>query len=495
MTELTLSSHGIVPDTHARKSGRDFPFSDVVGQNDLKLALLLVAIDPTIGGVLISGEHGTGKSTAARGVAALLPQTPQGEPAPFVELPLGATEDRVLGALARAEGGVLYVDEVNLLPDPIVDLLLNAAGGGRVSAERDGISAAQGARFILIGTLDLDEGELRPQFVDRFGLCVQVRGLDTPDERIVAIRRRLQFDDSPMSVLEAGQDGERVLRERVVAARARLGELLIADAHLESVAALSIGHHLGGIRGDIAVIKAARALAAWQNAPAILDEHIGRGGELALPHRTVRRGNQALAMHQGAVLTAPVEQQEGRSMGRRHVLFLVDASGSPATQRRLELAKGAALGLLTSGGQRREEVALMAFRGSGTDLVLPFTRHIANIEAALNEMHTGGRTPLARGLLDAAPLLHGRDAALLVLLTDGCANVSIDGKDPWVEALAAAALRTSCAGALVIDCEPGPIAPGRPRMLAEALGAQCVALDSMDGAALTVRIRELLENL
>src|SRR5580698_2886157 len=182
----------------------EFPFSAVVGQEDLKLALLLVAIDPSIGGVLITGERGTAKSSAARGLAALLPETVEGNAAPFVELPLGATEDRVVGSLdiskvlqdgstqlrsgllARADGGVLYVDEVNLLPDHIVDLLLDAAAGGRVTIERDGISAGEPARFVLVGTMNPEEGELRPQLVDRFGLCVPVRGLPEHHTRIAA---------------------------------------------------------------------------------------------------------------------------------------------------------------------------------------------------------------------------------------------------------------------------------------------------------------------
>src|SRR5580693_7240846 len=197
----------------------DFPFSAIVGQDDLKLALVLTAIDPLIGGVLISGERGTAKSTAARGLAALLPRTAQGKAAPFVELPLGATEDRVIGSLdiskalrdgntelrsgllARADGGVLYVDEVNLLPDHIVDLLLDAAASGWVAVERDGISAGEAARFMLVGTMNPEEGELRPQFVDRFGLYVQVRGLNDHDLRIAAIRQRLAFDDAPEKVL------------------------------------------------------------------------------------------------------------------------------------------------------------------------------------------------------------------------------------------------------------------------------------------------------
>jgi magnesium chelatase subunit D len=625
----------------------DFPFSAVVGQDDLKLALLLAAVDPTIGGVLITGERGTAKSTAARGLAALLPKTAEGKAAPFVELPLGATEDRVVGSidisqvlqdgrselrsglLARADGGVLYVDEVNLLPDHIVDLLLDAAAGGWVTVERDGISAGEPARFVLVGTMNPEEGELRPQFVDRFGLCVQIRGLAVRETRIAAIRQRLSFDDQPASVLEALQPAEQALRDGIAAARERLAALEITDAHLAVVAVISTEHGLDGIRGDLAIIKAARALAAWEAAPAIHEQHIRRASQLALSHRTRRRksrGQQrapanlgppdpplagadtegepaaapgaqpqpplkpqpqlqpqpkpqlqpqlqphhgiepppagatprlqaappaadheavrlvtdvidreavgrrgaqssgaqrvagvvpfeltgtlaisqtlAAAAGRGArvgqhgvrLAASDLRQHERRSPGLCHVLFLVDASGSMATKRRLEMAKGAALGLLTSNYQRRDEVALMVFRAEGADLVLPFTRHVASIEQALRDVPTGGRTPLARALIDAQRLLQTRDPALLVLFTDGRANVSADGGDPWEEALAAAALlRTACAGGLVVDCEPGPIILGRARTLADALGAECVALDDMDAKALALRIHGRLE--
>jgi magnesium chelatase subunit D len=592
----------------------DFPFSAVVGQDDLKLALVLVAVDPTIGGVLITGERGTAKSTAARGLAALLPKTSAGKAAPFVELPLGATEDRVVGSLdisrvlqdgstelrsgllARADGGVLYVDEVNLLPDHIVDLLLDAAAGGWVTVERDGVSAGEAARFVLVGTMNPEEGELRPQFVDRFGLCVQVRGLALQETRIAAIRQRLSFDDRPASVMEAMQPEEHALREGIVAARGRLAALSITDDHLAAVAALSVEHRLDGIRGDLAIVKAARALAAWQAAPEIRSEHIRRAADLALSHRTRqksksqprastslhppdqksaaadsepapatgamhagesprfqpappgpnrgpvhlvtdvidregagRHGTESLssqrvigaipfqhtgtlalpqtlaaaakrgvrAGEQGVRLAATdLMQHERRGPGLCHVLFLVDASGSMATQRRLEVAKGAALGLLTSSYQRRDEVALMVFRAEGTDLVLPFTRRISSIEQALIDVPTGGRTPLARALLDATRLMQTREPALLVLLTDGRANVSLDGGDPWEEALAACApLQAACAGALVIDCEPGPIVLGRARVLAQALGAECIALDALDATALTLRIHGRLESL
>lgn len=598
-----------------------FPFSAVVEQGDLKLALLLVAIDHTIGGVLISGERGTAKSTAARGLAALLPTTPEGTAAPFVELPLGATEDRVIGSLdistvlqngstelrsgllARADGGVLYVDEVNLLPDHLVDLLLDAAADGWVRVERDGVSAGEAARFVLVGTMNPEEGELRPQFLDRFGLCVHVRGLQARDLRMAAVRGRLAFDDDPAGVLEAARPAERELREGILAARQRLASLVIGDDLLSVVAALSIDHQLDGIRGDLAIIRAARALAAWQAAPRILDEHIRRAAELALPHRSRqrksksqpsaaprfkppdqipvsagthkvletppapqpesateananppllfaapsaervaarlvtdlidgeglgRRGSEsqaprrivgaipyegtgtlampetlAVAAARGArmgergvsLAASDLRQHERRGPGLSHVLFLVDASGSMAVQRRLEVAKGAALGLLTSSYQGRDEVALMTFRAEGADLVMPFTRHLAGIEQALSQLPTGGRTPLARALIDAAQLLRAREPALLVLLTDGRANVSAGGGDPWEEALAAcAALRPASAGALVIDCEPGPIVLGRARLLAQALGAECISLDALDSAALTLRIQRRLEN-
>jgi magnesium chelatase subunit D len=592
----------------------DFPFSAVVGQEDLKLALLLAAIDPAIGGVLISGERGTAKSTAARGLAALLPKSSEGKSAPFVELPLGATEDRVVGALdisrilqdggtqlrsgllAQADGGVLYVDEVNLLPDHIVDLLLDAAAGGWVTVERDGVSAGEAARFVLVGTMNPEEGELRPQFIDRFGLCVQVRGPSTPEIRSAAIRRRLEFDDQPASVVGAVQQEEQTLREGIAAARARLSALPISNAHLFLVTTLSIEHHLDGIRGDLAIIKAARALAAWQAASEIRDEHIHRAAQFALPHRTRqkklkltprnpaspsspgqnrsadgdpppmadaarsidsprlqiaspgpeqtparlitelidrgvagRRGTKSLnsqrvvgtvpyeltgtlaitetlsaAARRGArvgedgirLVASDLRQHERRGPGLCHVLFLVDASGSMATRRRLEVAKSAALGLLSSSYQRRDEVALMAFRGDGADLVLPFTRDIASIERALSHVPTGGRTPLARALLDAGQLLRTREPALLVLLTDGRANVSAGGDDPWGDALAAASqVKAACAGALVIDCESGPIVLGRARVLADALCAECISLDDMDEPSLVLRIRARLESL
>jgi len=608
----------------------EYPFSAVVGQDDLKLALLLTAIDPTIGGVLIKGERGTAKTTAARGLAALLPESGAGVPAPFVELPLGATEDRVVGSLdvnkalreghtqlrsgvlARANGGVLYVDEVNLLPDHLVDLLLDAAATGWVTVERDGVSAGEAARFVLVGTMNPEEGDLRPQFLDRFGLSVLVHGLDTQEQRMAAVNKRLEFDADPVAVIGAAQRDEDVLRASILEARARLLSLPVTSAHLAVVTTICAEQWLDGIRGDLAIIKTARALAAWEKATEIGADHIRRATAFALPHRlrhrpaqrgtsgaygsgkgqptpppgsygpgfannqhspsagangpdgspptpaakaaaagsaptsvlprpvnlatdlidretsgrratgstASRRASRAtpydqtgtLAINEtlttaavrgrrvgerGIALAASDLMQHARSgPGRSSVLFLVDASASMATQRRLELAKSAALGLLQSSYQHRDEVALMVFRGEGADLVMPFTSAVESVERALTEVPTGGRTPLARALTDAADILKTRDPSLLIVFTDGRANVSLANGDPWQESLAAAAeLTECCAGAVVIDCEPGPIILGRARQLAVQLGADCIALGSLEAGELTIQIQRRLEAL
>src|ERR1700730_7931313 len=280
----------------------EYPFSAVVGQDELKLALLLSSVDPTIGGVLIKGERGTAKTTIARGLAALLPAKSDGAPAPFIELPLGATEDRVVGSLdvtkalrdghtqlrsgvlARANGGVLYVDEVNLLPDHLVDLLLDAAASGWVTVERDGMSAGEAARFVLVGTMNPEEGELRPQFLDRFGLSVQVRGLETQEQRMAAVNKRLEFDADPGSVIATAREAEDSLRSAIIEARARLLLLPVTGAHLSMVATICFEQTLDGIRGDLAIIKTARALAAWEMETEIGADHVCQALTLGIPH-------------------------------------------------------------------------------------------------------------------------------------------------------------------------------------------------------------------
>jgi magnesium chelatase subunit D len=541
------------------------------------------------------------------------------------------------------------------------------------------MSAGEAARFVLVGTMNPEEGDLRPQFLDRFGLSVQVSGLDTQEERMAAVGKRLEFDADPGSVIAGAREGEDTLRRAIVDARARLLLLPVTGAHLSMVASICLEQTLDGIRGDLAIIKTARALAAWEKASEIGADHVRRAAAFALPHRIRRRpaqstssrnasvsrppsagrygpnvaagsgvgsgdsradanavmppgpmgarpdavsqsvgGRSAAAANREpyvgggadraaaggggagaaaggspvvgaggggtatpgdgrdgaqtsatallrpapapseaaainlvtdligressgrrgtgsvasrrAVRATPYDQtgtlainetltaaaargrrvgergialaatdlmQHGRGgPGRSHVLFLVDASASMATQRRLELAKSAALGLLKSNYQHRDEVALMVFRGDGADLVMPFTSSIEGVEEALGDVPTGGRTPLARALIDAAKILRTREPALLLVFTDGRANVSVSDGDPWEESLAACeALRDACAGAVVIDCEPGPIVLGRARQLAAALGAECIALSALEGNGLTVRILQRLEAL
>ncbi|HVL28224.1 MAG TPA: ATP-binding protein, partial [Acidimicrobiales bacterium] len=266
-----------------------FPFSAVVGQDDAQLALLLAAVDPGIGGVLLRGDKGSAKSTLARGVAGLLPAG-----APFVELPVGATEDRVVGGLdvgaalgrgearlrpgllAAAHGGVLYVDEVNLLADHLVDVLLDAAAAGVHRVERDGVSHVHPSRFVLVGSMNPEEGELRPQLLDRFGLAVEVRAPRDPAVRAEAVRRRLDFDgaDPPLEapggagvaaaaaagVAVAVAAGDRALADRLAACRP--AALPAEVVHFAARLALAVGAE--GLRADLVLCRGARALASWE---------------------------------------------------------------------------------------------------------------------------------------------------------------------------------------------------------------------------------------
>lgn len=270
-----------------------FSFSGVVGNHDLKLALTLAAIDPRIGGVLARGEKGTGKTTLARAFAGLL-----AEGAPFVELPLGATEDRVLGSidvaatlatgsevaraglLAGADGGVVYVDEVNLLADHLVDSLLDAAASGVVRIERDGISLVRPARFVLIGTMNPEEGELRPQLLDRFGLCVDIAAPATLDDRVAVVAGRLRLDTEP-----ADPVADRELATRLAATLpAALDEGVIRFA-----AALAVAAGAEGLRADIVLCRAAAALAGWEGRDVAEEADVERVAPLVLAHRR-RRG-------------------------------------------------------------------------------------------------------------------------------------------------------------------------------------------------------------
>ena len=279
-----------------------FPFTALHGQSQLQTALLLATVDPLIGGVLIEGPRGTAKSTAARALAALLPG------GRFVNLPLSTTEEQLVGTLdleaalqggevrfrpgllARAHEGVLYVDEVNLLPDSLVDLLLDVCASGVNRIERDAISHAHPARFVLIGTMNPEEGELRPQLLDRFGLYVRLDHALSPAERQAIVRTRLAFDEDPAAFIARHAPAQQALAARLAAARAALPQIPFADADYERVAVLCHAAAVEGVRADLVMLRAARAHAALagrrQIDPADIEAvaGVGTNGGIKLSH-------------------------------------------------------------------------------------------------------------------------------------------------------------------------------------------------------------------
>jgi magnesium chelatase subunit D len=284
-----------------------YPLSAIVGQDELKLALLLHAVDPKLGGVLIRGEKGSGKSTAARALATLLPPGTDGAPAPFVELPIGATEDRVIGTLdlegallegrsrlrpgllAAAHGGVLYVDEVNLLADHLVDVLIDAAAFGVNRIERDGLTAEHPSRFVLVGSMNPEEGELRPQLLDRFGLAVEVRAPRDPEQRTEVVRRRLAFDADPDGFVDRFAADEEGLRAAISEAAAIAGDVVVPDDVLALISRLCAELDAEGLRADLVIARGVAALAALDGRKEATPDDVVRLAPLALAHRR-RRG-------------------------------------------------------------------------------------------------------------------------------------------------------------------------------------------------------------
>ena len=316
-----------------------YPFSAIVGQDEMKLSLLIAATDPGIGGVMVFGDRGTGKSTAVRALAALLPplravkgcayrRDPKADawfepdapsagkrrgrlttelvPTPVVDLPLGATEDRVVGALdlehaltrgekrfepgllARAHRGFLYIDEVNLLDDHLVDLLLDVAASGENVVEREGLSIRHPARFVLIGSGNPEEGELRPQLLDRFGLSVDVKTPTALADRVEVVRRRDAFDRDPQAFLARWAPADADVRARIEAARARLAAIRTPDAVLEAGSRLCMAVGADGLRGELTILRAARALAALNGAAAVSVREVREAASMALRHRLRR---------------------------------------------------------------------------------------------------------------------------------------------------------------------------------------------------------------
>ncbi|SMQ15390.1 protoporphyrin IX magnesium-chelatase [Streptomyces sp. Ag82_O1-12] len=656
-----------------------FPFTAVVGQDDLRLALLLNAVSPAVGGVLVRGEKGTAKSTAVRALSALMPTLdvvsgcrfscdpgspdpgcPDGphEPGAFetraarmVELPVGASEDRLVGALdieralsegvkafepgllADAHRGILYVDEVNLLHDHLVDLLLDAAAMGASYVEREGVSVRHAARFLLVGTMNPEEGELRPQLLDRFGLTVEVAASREPDQRVEVVRRRLAYDDDPAAFAARWAEEEAAVRARIVAARELLPSVRLGDGALRQIAATCAAFEVDGMRADIVMARTATALAAWAGRTDVLAEDVRQAALLALPHRRRRNPFDAPGLDEdkldetleefggsdddnpdpdpgpdgpgggggqpepddapqggddtaarpeageggqpqpsGAgeqsavrasepfrtkVLSVPgigegaagrrsrARTEHGRTTGARRprgaltklhlaatvqaaaphqrargrsgpglvvrrddlrqatregregnlVLFVVDASGSMAARQRMSAVKGAVLSLLLDAYQRRDKVGLVTFRGTGADVALPPTSSVDAAAARLETLPTGGRTPLAAGLLRAHDVLRVerlRDPArrpLVVLVTDGRAT---GGPEPV--ALAGRAARLFAAdgvASVVVDCESGPVRLGLAGQLAGELGGTAVTLDELRADSIAGLVKDV----
>ena len=644
---------------------RPFPFTAVVGMDDLRLALILNALSPAVGGVLVRGEKGTAKSTMVRALTTLLPDTavidgcrfscepgaadpacPDGphpadaatrtRAARLIELPVGATEDRVLGSLhlerALAEGraeyepgllaaahrGLLYVDEVNLLHDHLVDVLLDAAAMGRSSVERDGVSVSHAARFVLVGTMNPEEGELRPQLLDRFGLTVEVAASRDPGTRADVVRRRLAYEADPDGFSR---------RHEVASASSRAGSLPPGNCcHASSLETTRCCGSPGcaprsrwtGLRADLVTARAAIAHAAWSGRTSVTPDDVRAAARLALPHRrrrnpfdapgldqeqldqalddppapgaaeepgehppeqpgeqpeddpdggpgggggapgrdaasragtvgaadpyaarllavpgsgagepgrrskarsdsgrtvgarAYRRGGavhlvatiRAAAPHQLArgrsgnrVVLRPEDLQRAVREGRESnlVLFCVDASGSMAARSRMAEVKAAVLSLLLDAYQRRDRVGLVTFSGSAAEVTLPPTSSVRAAACRLESMPSGGRTPLAEGLLQAGRVLdverlRDRDRRpLLVVLTDGRANAGAEAVRR--SRAAAGMLAGRGVAAVVVDCETGPTRLGLAPALAAAMAAEHLPLHEVAAATLTQAVR------
>ena len=554
-----------------------YPFSAIVEQSEMKLALLLAAVDWRLG-VLLRGDRGSGKTTTARGLAALLPT-----PARFINLPLGATEDRLLGGLhlertlkgdpvlkpgllSEAHGGVLYVDEVNLLPAHLGDALLDAASSGVHVVEREGLSATYPAEFVLLGSMNPEEGSLRPQLLDRFALSVTVFAPLNPAERQIVIERRIAFERDPVRFAKEWAEAQQALQSQIASARASLGDVTCSSEMMGQISSTICEHGVQSLRADLAVLRAAIAYAALTGDACVETQHVDAVLPLVLAHRTresrrsspppapppmppqqtkpesqaeadgqqspardheriftpseskapaldvrfdtaVTRGDSAFAnscdrgpitgarrtespgeLDLRATLSHTLRETGGlqprvedlhervrRPRGGTRYLVVIDSSGSHAVQQKMRLVKGVLSSLLTRSFKREDEVALIVFRGTSAQVILEPTQVLPDALAALEYLPTGGRTPLASALDQARNYL--APATLLILLTDGRANIPLHGGDPWQEALDAARLM-SC-NAIVVDTETAAQRLGQCEELASVLGARYLSLEDL----------------
>lgn len=614
------------------------PFTAIVGQETMKRALILNAINPGIGGVLIRGEKGTAKSTAVRALADVLPGIDVIRGCPYscdpagdgglctacaekkaagenrevdrrrvrvVDLPLGATEDRVVGTidverairegavsidpgiLAAVNRGILYIDEVNLLDDHVADILLDAAAMGVNVVEREGISFSHPARFILVGTMNPEEGELRPQLLDRFGLQVTVEGIMDPAERVAVIRAAEAFERDPGGFRQTYAAAQEELRARIVDARTLLPAVRVDDALLNMVVAACIRLGVRTHRADIAVVRTAKTIAALERRTEVTRDDVREAMELALPHRMRRKpfeepeidseqieealddaenrhdhpprddgggedgagagdsggqggepppsggsaahetifsvgdpidlrkvsipeqrdakerkrvsgrrletlsagkrgryvsaryptGTRDLALDATLRAAAPhqaTRNQNGMAVAVREedirervrvgkvsvaCVFVVDASGSMGATRRMESAKGAVLSMLLDSYRQRDRVGLVAFRGSDAEVLLPLCSSVDLAQKRLEDLPTGGKTPLAAGLVKGMEVLqreqrkNGEVIPMMVVISDGRANVPLAG-DVRHEVLGLAEeIRSQGIRTVVIDTE------------------------------------------
>ena len=659
----------------------------------MKRALLLNAVNPKIGGVLVRGKKGTAKSTAVRSLAALLPEVTvvQGCPyncspedrqglcnrcepgdndaqtvvrqIPIIDLPVGATEDRLVGSLdieeaiktgnrvfepgliAATHQGILYIDEVNLLNDHLVDILLDAAAMGRNYVEREGISVTHRSEFILVGTMNPEEGDLRPQLLDRFGLAVEVEGRFSPEERQLIVKRRIAYEADPHGFMSEWRQTEEEERARVLRSQKLLPQVVVGDDILELITSICAEYDVDGMRGDIVMYKTALTIAAYENRTDVNAEDVREAANLALLHRQRRQPFQQpnLATEQLDSMVddfqgqdnqressdqpqdqgegdsepsdlppsedetetnependsdsesdssapsslgqeqqfevgdpfavrqlnlKPPDQRSRRASGRRNVtitdsnagryvrskmpegkasslaldatlraaaphqnsrrassgsqnrvliepwdirdkvresmsgslvLFVVDASGSMGAQRRMVAVKGAIMSLLLDAYQRRDRVCLISFRGTRAELLLPPTNSVDLAKIHLQDMPTGGRTPLSAGLFKALEIIEterikDRDVLpLLVLLSDGRGNVALGHDSPLDEAYAGAGIiGEEKIPSVVVDTESGFLKLGMVQPVAEAMGAQYLKLEDLraDNLAEAVRLQ------
>ena len=649
-----------------------FPFTAIVGQERMKKALVLNAINPNLGGVLIRGQKGTAKSTAARALANLLPEIEVVKDCPFncnpyqkdemcaecmnrreareefpiikrkmhvVDLPLGATEDRVVGTLdiehaikkgerifepgilASAHRGILYVDEVNLLDDHLVDVLLDSAAMGFNYVEREGVSFSHPARFILIGTMNPEEGELRPQLLDRFGLCVEVEGIANSQSRVEVIQRCIQFEKDLHGFEKQWEEEEKKLCQLIVQAKAIFPKVTYEEEILGLIAHIAVEMGVHGHRADISMLKVAQTIAVYHQRTQITEDDVREAAELVLSHRMRRKPFQEPKVdkekleesiqkhkkqksevrnqksekreqrtdnreqnHQQDVkpsgqsevtfqagdpypvkkISLPKEKEVKKGSGRRSkarsetragryvgstfpkgktddiafdatlrasapyqihrdnrgvavtiesqdirqkvrekkigntIMFVVDSSGSMGANKRMVETKGAMLSLIVDAYQKRDRVGLIAFKGDKAEILLSPTSSVELAKKQLEELPTGGKTPLSKGLLKGFEVLHNelnknkKIKPLLVIISDGKANVSIAaGSNPFNEAKRVAEdIKGSRIKSVVIDTETGFVRLGRLQELSEALGGRYYALEDIKAEAISNLVKE-----